>query len=268
MNNNSETEAFWGTPGPGANKGRHGGRERSRARRWATIAIAGTVGLGAVAGVAYAATGGSGASGGTRPRAAGVTTSPESMPAADVPARSTPKPARKSPKKTLKPTPHKSRPTAHKPTPSKSSEPSHHTSPAAPVAGGPTGKAAQYAAQVLSLTNSERAQHGCSALTINAKLARAAQGHSADMVARHFFDHTNPDGKGPGERLAAVGYPQAAWGENIASGQQTPAAVMNSWMNSPGHRANILNCAYRAIGIGVAFRGGTPYWTQDFGSVR
>ena len=136
------------------------------------------------------------------------------------------------------------------------------------MAGGPTGKGAQYAAQVLSITNSERAQHGCSALTINTKLARAAQGHSADMATRHFFDHTNPDGKGPGERIAAAGYPRAAWGENIAYGQQTPAAVMNSWMNSPGHRANILNCGFHAIGIGVAFRSGVPYWTQDFGSVR
>jgi uncharacterized protein YkwD len=136
------------------------------------------------------------------------------------------------------------------------------------VAGGPTGKAAQYAAQVLSITNTERARHGCAALTINAKLARAAQGHSAVMVARHFFDHTDPDGKGPGERLAAAGYPQAAWGENIAAGQRTPAAVMDSWMNSPGHRANILNCGYRAIGIGIAFGSGGPYWTQDFGSVR
>ncbi|MEV0399645.1 CAP domain-containing protein [Actinoallomurus sp. NPDC050550] len=229
--------------------------------RWATIGVAGTVGLGAVVGVAYAATGGSGSSGKPadhRPAAAGATTSPESVPIPDNPQPTKRKPHRK----THKPTPRPSHKKTHRPAPAKT----QHAPP--PVAGGPTGKAAQYAAQVLSITNSERAQHGCGALTINTKLARAAQGHSADMVARHFFDHTNPDGKGPGERLAAVGYPSAAWGENIAAGQQTPADVMGSWMNSPGHRANILNCGYHAIGIGVAFSSGTPYWTQDFGSDR
>jgi uncharacterized protein YkwD len=57
-------------------------------------------------------------------------------------------------------------------------------------------------------------------------------------------------------------------GENIASGQRNPADVMKAWMNSPGHRANILRCGYRNIGVGVAFRGSTPIWTQDFGTLR
>jgi uncharacterized protein YkwD len=239
-------------------------------RRWATIGVAGTVGLGAVVGVAYAATGGSGDSGkpaAPRSAAAGGTTSPESVPIPDNPQS----PQRTSHMKTHKPTPRKSHKKTHQPTPAKTR---HAPTPApapAPVDGGPTGKAAEYAAQVLSITNSERAQHGCGPLTINAKLARASQRHSADMVARRFFDHTNPDGKGPGDRLAAVGYSSGGWGENIAAGQQTPAAVMNTWMNSPGHRASILNCGYHAIGIGVAFGSGTQYgtyWTQNFGSDR
>jgi uncharacterized protein YkwD len=267
VNNKSEAEAFWGTPGPYPNAGHHRRRRRPHTRRWATIAAASTVGLGAVVGVAYAAIGGSsdsGNSGGSRPAAAGVTMSPESIPSSDVPVPPKSKPApRKSHQKIHKPAPPKSHAKPH----NANTSPHRHLA-AVPVAGGLTGKAAQYTAQVLRITNAERAQHGCSALTINARLARAAQRHSADMVARHFFDHTDPDGKGPGERLAAAGYPLAAWGENIAAGQQTPTAAMNSWMNSPGHRANILNCGYRAIGIGVAFRAGVPYWTQDFGSVR
>ncbi|GAA4638406.1 hypothetical protein GCM10023196_095980 [Actinoallomurus vinaceus] len=263
---NDKSETFWDKPDPARSTTVRRRRRRFPMRRWATIGVASTVGLGAVVGVAYAATGGSGGSRNpaeARPADSGATTSPESVPAPD-----NPKPTkRKSHRTTHKPAPRPSHKKTHKPTPTET----RRVPAPPPVAGGPTGKAAQYAAQVLSITNSERAKHGCGALTINARLARAAQGHSADMVARHFFDHTNPDGKGPGERLAAVGYASGAWGENIAAGQQTPAAVMNSWMNSPGHRANILNCGFHAIGIGVAFGSGTPYgtyWTQDFGSER
>jgi uncharacterized protein YkwD len=85
------------------------------------------------------------------------------------------------------------------------------------------------------------------------------------MAARDFFDHTNPDGDGPGERVTAAGYRWATYGENIAKGQRTPAQVMESWMNSPGHRANILNCSFEEIGIGL-HDGGGPYWTQVFGA--
>jgi uncharacterized protein YkwD len=86
------------------------------------------------------------------------------------------------------------------------------------------------------------------------------------MAARDFFDHTNPDGDGPGERVTASGYRWSTYGENIAKGQQTPEAVMTSWMNSPGHRANILNCAFEEIGVGIHDGGGGPYWTQNFGA--
>ncbi|GGY58484.1 hypothetical protein GCM10010363_44920 [Streptomyces omiyaensis] len=119
--------------------------------------------------------------------------------------------------------------------------------------------------QVLSLVNAERAKAGCGPLTANAALARAAQGHSDDMAARDFFDHTNPDGAGPGERVTAAGYPWATYGENIAMGQTTAEQVMEGWMNSPGHRANILNCDFKEIGVGVQTDGG-PYWTQVFGA--
>ncbi|MEU8762384.1 CAP domain-containing protein [Streptomyces sp. NPDC048659] len=119
--------------------------------------------------------------------------------------------------------------------------------------------------QVVALVNAERAKAGCGPLTSNATLVKAAQGHSDDMAARDFFDHTNPDGAGPGDRVTAAGYPWTTYGENIAMGQSTPAQVMESWMNSPGHRANILNCDFKEIGVGVHDAGG-PYWTQVFGA--
>ena len=125
-----------------------------------------------------------------------------------------------------------------------------------------TGSTAQ---QVVALVNSERAKAGCGPVTGHSLLDKAAQGHSDDMAARDFFDHTNPDGDGPGERITAAGYRWSTYGENIAMGQRTPEQVMDSWMNSPGHRANILNCSFKEIGIGIHNAGG-PYWTQVFGA--
>ncbi|MGY6018762.1 sigma-70 family RNA polymerase sigma factor [Streptomyces spinosirectus] len=121
-------------------------------------------------------------------------------------------------------------------------------------------------AQVVALVNQERAKAGCGALTEDPQLEKAAQGHSDDMAARGFFDHTNPDGADPGQRITAAGYKWSTYGENIAQGQQTAAAVMESWMNSPGHRANILNCSFKDIGVGVHKGSGGPWWTQDFGA--
>ncbi|WP_412541840.1 CAP domain-containing protein [Longispora sp. K20-0274] len=123
-------------------------------------------------------------------------------------------------------------------------------------------------AQVLALVNTERKNAGCQALTADSRLAVAARMHSADMIKRSFFDHTNPDGKSPGERIAAAGYSGSLWGENIAAGQRDPASVMKAWMNSPGHKANILNCKFKFLGVGVAEGGGSKYgiyWAQEFG---
>ncbi|MGW1810438.1 sigma-70 family RNA polymerase sigma factor [Streptomyces sp. NPDC002078] len=120
--------------------------------------------------------------------------------------------------------------------------------------------------EVVALVNKERAGVGCGPLTEDPQLQQAAQGHSDDMATRHFFDHTNPDGVDPGQRITAAGYHWATYGENIAQGQQTAAAVMESWMNSPGHRANILNCSFKDIGVGVHKGAGGPWWTQDFGA--
>ncbi|PBC65619.1 RNA polymerase [Streptomyces sp. Tue6028] len=120
--------------------------------------------------------------------------------------------------------------------------------------------------QVVALVNKERAAAGCGPLTEDPQLEDAAQAHSDDMAARNFFEHTNPDGADPGRRITAAGYRWSTYGENIAQGQQTPEAVMESWMNSPGHRANILNCSFKNIGVGVHRGSGGPWWTQDFGA--
>ncbi|KUN79728.1 CAP domain-containing protein [Streptomyces griseoruber] len=123
---------------------------------------------------------------------------------------------------------------------------------------------AQAAAEVLALVNEERAKVGCSALSANSALSELAEKFSDDMAARGFFDHTDPDGKTPWDRAEAAGI-SSLGGENIARGQADAAAVMEAWMNSPGHKANILNCDFKTLGVGVHFGSGGPWWTQDFG---
>ncbi|MFF7340138.1 sigma-70 family RNA polymerase sigma factor [Streptomyces sp. NPDC008163] len=122
------------------------------------------------------------------------------------------------------------------------------------------------AEQVLALVNTERAKEGCTPVTGNDELTTAAQRHSEDMAAHDYFSHTSQDGSGPGERITAAGYRWSTYGENIAKGQRTPADVMNSWMNSPGHRANILNCSFKELGVGIQDSPGGIVWTQDFGA--
>ncbi|MGW2877758.1 CAP domain-containing protein [Streptomyces sp. NPDC001233] len=119
-------------------------------------------------------------------------------------------------------------------------------------------------AEVLGLVNQERAKVGCSPLAANSALGKLAESFSGDMAARGFFDHTDPDGRTPWDRAAAVGITSLG-GENIARGQADAAAVMQAWMNSPGHKANILNCDFKTLGVGVHLGPGGPWWTQDFG---
>ncbi|WP_308164428.1 CAP domain-containing protein [Nonomuraea sediminis] len=117
--------------------------------------------------------------------------------------------------------------------------------------------------QVVSLTNKARESQGCRPLINDPKLSAAAREHSSDMAAKNYFDHTSKDGRSPGDRIRAAGFsPISTWGENIAMGQRTPADVVKGWLNSPGHRANIMNCAFTHIGVGYAKQG--PLWTQVF----
>ncbi|MFD3661070.1 CAP domain-containing protein [Streptomyces sp. NPDC058659] len=119
-------------------------------------------------------------------------------------------------------------------------------------------------AEVLRLVNVERAAVGCTPVRADAQLAALAGAFSADMAERGFFDHTDPDGATPWVRAEQAGV-SGLGGENIARGQADAAAVMDSWMNSDGHRANILNCDFTTLGVGVQFGDGGPWWTQDFG---
>ncbi|WP_238015328.1 CAP domain-containing protein [Dactylosporangium sp. AC04546] len=124
-------------------------------------------------------------------------------------------------------------------------------------------------AQVLAIVNSERAKAGCKPLAFNAKLAAAAGKHSQDMYQRKYFSHTTPDGVDFATRISNEGYRWSGAAENIAMGQDSPEAVMQAWMNSSGHRANILNCGLKDLGVGLYYVQGKPkYWTQDFGSPR
>ncbi|XBP91294.1 CAP domain-containing protein [Micromonospora sp. CCTCC AA 2012012] len=121
--------------------------------------------------------------------------------------------------------------------------------------------------KVVDLVNAERAKAGCRALSVNSKLMTAAQRHSQDQADHRTMTHTGSDGSKVGQRLDRVGYAWRGYGENVAWGQPTPAEVMRDWMNSQGHRDNILNCSFTQIGVGVA-RSNGPYWTQDFGTPR
>lgn len=121
------------------------------------------------------------------------------------------------------------------------------------------------AAEVVRLVNVARAAAGCGPVRVDSRLTTAARLHSEDMARQDYFSHTSVDGRSPWDRIEAQGY-RAGSAENIAAGYATPAAVMDGWMNSPGHRANILACSSQAIGVGLG-RGGSygTYWTQDFG---
>jgi len=135
---------------------------------------------------------------------------------------------------------------------------------------------------VLCLLNRERAKRGEKPLRMDSRLGEAADGHSASMRSRSYFSHDDPSGEGFDDRIIATGYTQGArrWliGENIAWGSDelgTPGALVNAWMHSPPHRANILEAKYRQIGVGVVW--GTPddsgapdaaIITTDFGFVK
>ncbi|OZM72756.1 serine protease [Amycolatopsis antarctica] len=116
--------------------------------------------------------------------------------------------------------------------------------------------------QVLRLVNAERAGAGCEPVEADSRLVTAAQGHSEDMSENDYFSHTSQDGRTFGDRITEAGYPSPG-AENIAKGQRSAEQVMESWMSSPGHRRNILDCSLTALGTGLATDGW--YWTQNFG---
>jgi uncharacterized YkwD family protein/spore coat assembly protein SafA len=126
-------------------------------------------------------------------------------------------------------------------------------------------KVVSFQNKVVALTNAERSKRGLGPLKINWELQRVARIKSEDMRNKNYFEHTSPTFGSPFEMMKNFGIHYSYAGENIAAGQPTPEEVVRSWMNSPGHRANILKREYTQIGCGVAFGGSyRVYWTQEF----
>lgn len=127
--------------------------------------------------------------------------------------------------------------------------------------------AAQFTQRVLELTNEIRAKHGLRPLRMSAKLSEAATWMAEDMASYDYFDHTDRLNRKLGNRLQDFGYAYSLAGENIATGSLSPEKVVEGWMNSPGHRANILRAEFAEIGIGYSGNGRgyfRDYWVQNF----
>lgn len=129
--------------------------------------------------------------------------------------------------------------------------------------------------QVLELINQQRAQGGCKPLVMQSQLNAAAQGHANAMAVKNFFGHSGKGGKKFSARIKAQGYRGRKFAENIAAGYASPEKVVAIWMNSRGHRVNIMNCAYTETGIALAYQEDDAplsgndyalryYWVQDF----
>lgn len=119
-----------------------------------------------------------------------------------------------------------------------------------------------YEGEVIRLVNVERAKQGLKDLTYDWQLSRVARYKSKDMSDNNYFSHTSPTYGSPFEMMKSFGISYRSAGENIAKGQATPKAVVDAWMNSSGHRANILNKSFTHIGVGYVEKG--KYWTQMF----
>ena len=127
---------------------------------------------------------------------------------------------------------------------------------------------ANFESEVIDLVNVERESRGLHPLAYDYSLAAAARDHSEDMGVQDYFSHTSLDGRTVGDRILAAGYSYNTYGENIGAGQPTPEIIINSWMSSSGHRANILNPNFCDIGVGYAYVADSTYrhyWSQDFG---
>jgi uncharacterized YkwD family protein len=122
-----------------------------------------------------------------------------------------------------------------------------------------------YEQKVVELVNIERQKAGLPALKMDSAISNVARIKSKDMAVNNYFAHQSPTYGSAGDMLRQFGISWRAWGENIAAGQRTPEIVIDAWMNSPGHRANILSPNFSKIGVGyVTNSSGRPYWTQIF----
>lgn len=134
------------------------------------------------------------------------------------------------------------------------------TVPAASAQAGST----EISQQILSLVNAQRTANGLSPLTLNAGLSHVAQAKAEDMKNKNYFSHNSPTYGSPFDMMKSFGISYRTAGENIAKGQKTPQAVMTAWMNSSGHKKNILSPNYTQLGVGYVYNNGSPYWVQMF----
>jgi len=128
-----------------------------------------------------------------------------------------------------------------------------------------------FESELLRLTNLERQKAGLSPLKLSSRLTDAAQSHAVDMANNNYFSHTGRNGSSVGNRAKANGYKYRVVGENLAAGRATPEGTIRQWMNSPGHRANILNQRFTEIGFGYANAPNSSYrhyWVQVFGTTQ
>jgi uncharacterized protein YkwD len=204
-------------------------------------------------------------------------TEPPAPPAEEAPAEE-PAPEEEQPEETAPPTTRKPKKPAATPAPAPAPQP---TAPPAtePPAPPPTEETAppppppapkvdtSVAGRVVALVNAQRAAAGLGPVSANGALINAAARHSKDQAANDKMSHTGSDGSTMAQRCSAAGYGWSALGENVAAGYGSSESVMNGWMNSAGHRANILNPRFVHIGVAVAYAAdGTPYWTMDLGA--
>lgn len=137
--------------------------------------------------------------------------------------------------------------------------------PQAPTSNTVSSSNLNYEQKVVELVNIERQKNGLAPLKMDSAISNVARTKSKDMATNNYFAHQSPTYGSAGNMLTQFGINWSAWGENIAYGQRTPEAVVTAWMNSSGHRANILNTTFTKIGVGYATKAdGTPYWTQMF----
>ena len=191
----------------------------------------------------------------TCPTIPAAPTTPTAPAAPTTPAGPTAPTAPTAPAKPTAPT--TPAPPAKPVTPTAPTPPAKPTTPTAP-----TNTIGSFEQQVVDLVNEARKQNGLNPLTLNTKLSDIARMKSQDMLDKGYFDHNSPTYGTPFQMMTNNGISYRAAGENIAMGYTTPQAVMTAWMNSSGHRANILNASYTQIGVGYVANGN--YWTQEF----
>lgn len=177
--------------------------------------------------------------------------------------------APRKPKATATPKPRPTRSPSPTPLPTVSPIPTASPTPLPSPSASPSGSMlSQTQAEILTLTNQERSRVGVAALRLQSQLNQAAQKHAEKMAVTGIFSHTI-DNLGPADRVTAEGYRWSTVGENIAYGYTTSTAVMTGWMNSSGHKANILNANFTELGVGYALNSaGRPYWVQVFARPR